>query len=302
MASEDRPPDQPDAAPEEATPPEPLEEPLPLGPTREQILRRFEEWLDDVLEEEEPPEGLAGEILAELTDPNRRPDSQDPRTSLYALWSAMTALTQEVGLQGRAFRDLGDRLAPLVERQEALTAAHEDALSEARSLAERAFARAEADQRRAVSAAREDARLESLDLLLDLRDRLARVLEAAGALLAKGRGGLTSRGLPGWLARRHEAATRSHEAASALDHGCRLCLDWLDEALQAQGVHETRCTGLPFDPGSMRAVEVEETDGTAEGTVLQVLRRGYTQHGSPIRVAEVKVARQASPENREERV
>ena len=74
---------------------------MTAGVNREEILHRFEALLDSALTEEEAPSGIDAEILSSLmgageADDNRRCDS-------YALWTAMTALTQEIKLQGRAF-------------------------------------------------------------------------------------------------------------------------------------------------------------------------------------------------------
>ncbi len=78
------------------------------------ILQRFTEWLDDVLAEEKPLEGVAAELLAELYD-GKEPDATDPgagANDLHSTWSAMTALTQEIKLQGRAFKQLSEKMAP----------------------------------------------------------------------------------------------------------------------------------------------------------------------------------------------
>jgi hypothetical protein len=37
-----------------------------VGVNRKQIVSRFEEWLDDVLASEKPPEGIEEEILSAL--------------------------------------------------------------------------------------------------------------------------------------------------------------------------------------------------------------------------------------------
>ena len=78
---------------------------------RDDLMRRFEQWLDEALAAEEPPAGIDAEILAALADanPDANPETDDeidrPIDS-YTLWAAMTALTHEVKLQGRAFKEL----------------------------------------------------------------------------------------------------------------------------------------------------------------------------------------------------
>ena len=80
---------------------------------RKQILLSFEAWLDRVLAEEEPPEGLPSEILARLS--TESPHSTEGSCDLYSMWSQMTALVQEVKLQGRSFKQLSDAVAPVAD-------------------------------------------------------------------------------------------------------------------------------------------------------------------------------------------
>ena len=77
------------------------------GMSREEILRRFEEWLDGALAAEEPPRGIEAEILAALTGDGRA-GSRAGRPRITPCGRPMTALTQEVKLQGRSFKELND--------------------------------------------------------------------------------------------------------------------------------------------------------------------------------------------------
>lgn len=104
---------------------------------RDSILRRFEEFLDATLTREEPPQGIPGEIL------NIEASQSDGAVpDLYTMWSAMTALTQEIKLQGRAFKQLEEALGRELDRR---------------------------------------SRKEVLDALLDLRERLVRGMESIAA-------------------------------------------------------------------------------------------------------------------------
>ena len=119
--------------------------------TREEILRRFEAWLDAALAAEEPPRGIGAEILAEIAGYG---DERTPAApSTYTLWEAMTALTQEVKLQGRSFKELNDTLAAQAGRS----------LDRERDLPR------EIERR---------CRKEFLGVLIELRDRLGRGLES----------------------------------------------------------------------------------------------------------------------------
>jgi len=77
---------------------------------------------------------------------------------LYAVQAALTALTQEVKLQGRSFKQLGEAVGPVAEMAPALASLIEDV--------------------------RLQARREVLDGLLDLRDRLGRGEETAALAVA----------------------------------------------------------------------------------------------------------------------
>jgi molecular chaperone GrpE len=245
---------------------------------REQILSRFTAWLDSVLAEEEAPQGIAPEILAALDagpqDGSPGPPSTaappgkiDGQWDLYSMWSAMTALTQEVKLQGRSFRQLSETVAPVADLAPLLPEMQRHA-----------------DER---------ARGEVLDVLLDLRDRLHRGLDSARAGQRKIRESFKL----GWrirffgLDKPLEAAV---EAVAALEKGYSLSLERLNEVLDQSDVREIECQGQPFDPTSMQAVDLEETSGTPEGTVLEVYRAGYQRKGEVHRPAQVKVARRPS--------
>src|SRR5271156_5836872 len=79
---------------------------------RDEMLRRLEQLLDSALvgsaEEdvpsEAPPAGIDPEVLAAMAG-GENPEVER-RCDSYALWAAVTALTQEVKLEGRAFLEL----------------------------------------------------------------------------------------------------------------------------------------------------------------------------------------------------
>jgi hypothetical protein len=102
--------------------------------SREEILERLSRWLEAALAEEEPPPGIPAEILSAEEAPE-----EEAATDWHAMWAAVTALTQEVKLQGRAFKQLSEALAREAERR---------------------------------------SRREVLDGLLELRERLVRGLES----------------------------------------------------------------------------------------------------------------------------
>jgi len=238
---------------------------------RQEILRRFEAWLDEVLAAEEPPQGIGAELLASLSG-EAAPNTERP-SDLYSMWAAVTSLTQEIKLQGRSFKQLTETLAPLADLAPSLKEMQREA--------------------------QERARREWLDVLLDLRDRLGRGLDAALASQAKLRDAQRSN-WPARLLSRHSLWREASEGFTALVDGYRLSLERLDEVLAQSDVREIDCQGQPFDPGAMHAVDVEETDEAIEGTVVEVYRAGYEWKGEVHRAAQVKVARKPNSQPRED--
>jgi molecular chaperone GrpE len=183
-------------------------------------------------------------------DVSRMPD-------LYSLLAQLAALTRETQLQGRATNRLHGELGPVLERLAEHTSSPD------------AIARKLADARR-------EARLEVVAELLEARDRFARGLDEARRRLD----GL--RGLRARLGQR--------PVLEALVDGSALALERLDDALRRLDVHEVPALGKPFDPRSMRAVDVVAGSTAPAGTVLDVFRTGYTADGRVLRFADVKVA------------
>ena len=135
-------------------------------------------------------------------------------------------------------------------------------------------------------AAEARSRKEVLDGLLELRERLLRGVEAAGA----------REKVPPifWdliFRRRWEQIRHALEVVDAMDQGYRLSLKALDDLLARFEVRPIECKGEPFDSRLMSAVDVEETLDAAEGTVLAVYRAGYEWNGAVYRPAQVRVAR-----------
>ena len=251
---------------------------------RSGYLALFEEWLSRALRDEAAPPGLDPALLAGLEDSR----AAQPPPDLYTLFEALTTLAQEVKLQGRAFKGLADALPPLLERVEGLASRHDDALAEARRIAAAAFDATRSLESVRVEETEDRCFQESVELLLDLRDRLARNVAEAEALLLAAQG-------PSPLARlwpRLGARARARSSAvRALLDGNRLTLDHLDDALRSRGVSAIACLGEAFEPGRMSAVDVVHTAAADDGAVVEVYRPGYEWNGVVLRAAEVKVAR-----------
>jgi len=234
-----------------------------VGINREEVLRRFEEWLDVALAAEEPPRGIEAEILEALADggaERARPESAGE----YGLRAAVTALAQEVKLQGRSFKELtaalGGQAARMAER-------------------EREDLRRETERR---------CRKEALGLLIDLRDRLGRGWESART----GEAGIAKAALPGLWRRLfpRPAEDPAAEVLAALKKGYELAIERLDQALEDFDARQIPCQGQVFDPRRMNAVDRQESSAVPEGTVIEVYRSGYEWNGDVFRPAQVKVS------------
>ena len=260
------------------------------------ILQRFAGWLDGVLAEEKPMEGVAKELLAELYD-EKESDPVGPGAGAgdwYTTWSAMTTLTQEIKLQGRAFKQLSEKMAPFTGLEamvDQLLTTHQEALSDARRIAEEGRTDRTERETELKRAARQRARRELIGVITELRDSLTIGLRSAIESQRKMEEHAKRRRLKKFFI--HRSADHSHmlDIVGALKKGYQLGLDRIDDALQPLGVTEIVCDGKPFDPRVMQAADIEETGEVPDGTVLEVYRTGYMIDTEVIQPAQVKVAR-----------
>jgi GrpE protein len=254
---------------------------MTIGTDREEIVRRFEALLDSTLASEDPPSGIDAAIVeAVMNDslPSAGDTAATRNCDSYALWAAMTTLTQEIKLQGRAFQELNRTLAAQTEKI--------------------------ADDLRAVYAERERAlrreterrcRKDVLGTLIDLRDRLGRGRESVRVSEKQ----IVAGDRAGWLARifsenrlfPRKVKTAAADAVGALVRGYELGIERLDQSLDEFHAREIRCEGERFDPRSMNAIDSEESATVAPDTVLEVYRKGYEWDGEVFRPAQVKVSR-----------
>lgn len=244
---------------------------------RARLMDQFARWVDRMLAGEPAPEGLAEALLDEARH-------VDPSDDLYSTVSALTTLSGEVRLQGRAFKQLADALAPLAqtpERLEALAEAQRESARQIESLLEdRAAATDQTADLPPVG--------QALSVLFDLRERLDRGLRdferSAGALKSNASGG--------WRRLLGRPSLASISAAlEALRTGYQLTLSRVDAALHQWGIEPLAKPGDRFDPTTMNAVDIEQTSGAEDGAVLEVYQSGYAVHGRVLATARVKVAR-----------
>lgn len=253
---------------------------------RQRILRRFELWLDEILDGEQPIEGISAEILEQLeSDAVTETTSQtETACDLYALWSAVTSMTEETRLQGRAFKQLHDSMSPMQEM-----------VGSVAEMLQRYQAALDLQEQKTKEAWTQAAWKDILDTLIDMRDRLIRGAEAAQRWFERpepiAERTILSRIRKKFIAPKQAVRPEQRdEVVESLLKGYTLCREVLDEALGQIGVRPMDCRGRLFDPVTMKAVDIERESEEPGGAVLEVYRQGYWWNEAVYRPAEVKVA------------
>jgi molecular chaperone GrpE len=84
----------------------------------------------------------------------------------------------------------------------------------------------------------------------------------------------------------------AHEGGGDLEDGVRLIHRQLDEALTREGLVEVETAGM-FDPHTQEALLAQPSD-EAEGTVIEVLQKGYLLGDRVLRPARVVISQGSS--------
>lgn len=264
----------------------PMDHGSPMHASANEVRR----LLETLLQDEAPPQGLPPELL-ELLEKETQAQPRAPRDcDLFSLFSALTALTQEIKLQGRAFKQLTDQVQSLMESQPSpekprLPGGLEIILEKLDTIRE-AMQRAASQQ---AEGARKELEKDMVEMLLDIRDRLERgAAEARYSVQTLGRHEDTK------TADSSQPSGPTREAIDTLEafaDAHRINLDQLDRYLERFGIRKIPAQNAVFDPTLMKAVEVEETYCGATGTVRAVHLSGFWWGDAVFRPAEVVVAR-----------
>lgn len=236
-----------------------------LEARRQRMRHRFEVWLDDVMTDELPPQGIDRQIIEALEQddtldgPNATTATQDDRVAIFA---AVTALTQEVKLQGRTFQQLQESLRPLIDEH------------------------AEGSDTEPANPLWE--------VLFDLHDRLRRGLSACRTALQRFSDHSRPGGWRSLLRSVRPTGAQAQHVIEDLQEGCSLTLQRIADALQQQGITVIECQGKPFDPHTMVATDVVEDSTQPQGTVVEVFQGGFRQQDHILRLASVKVTTDVS--------
>lgn len=258
---------------------------------RARLTRQFQAWLDDALADEAPPRGVPDDLIADADA------DASIQSDLYSLFAAVTALTGEVRLQGRAFKQLTDSLSPLADAPTLLRQL-EAAQRESTQAIERVTADSPDDDDDDGLAASTH---QVCDVLIDMYDRLDRGHQTCASGIAAMRASQPA-GLFWRLAGGPRWAERAASNLDALRDAAAITLARLQAAMHEFGMQRIGAAGEPFDPRVMSAVEVRAPDDdaadNAPGTVLEVVRSGYALNGRLVAVARVAVVSAGpSPDN-----
>lgn len=92
----------------------------------------------------------------------------------------------------------------------------------------------------------------------------------------------------------------AQDKGSMIHIGMEMVRKQLNEFLAGNGVNEVPAEGKPFDPNLHEAVSQELAPDREDGTVLKVIRRGFTLRDRLLRPASVVVARSSADNDGEE--
>ncbi len=244
---------------ESVVPPTESVQPPTQPNARQQLVRQFEQWLDRMSEVEPPPDGIPPDILAEIQAEPSNGDNLE--ADLYTVTSALTALSGEIGLQGRAFKSLTDTLAPVGQVPARLERIDATQTAIAQELARCAAAERKIDPLPAAG--------DVLAVLFDVYDRLERALDS----FDDGINALRSTPPPtGWRQRLFgPAPSNDHllESTDALRKGYQLALSRLQAAWEQWGIERIGQVGEPFDPAQMAVIDVAPADARKRARFLK---------------------------------
>ncbi len=196
------------------------------------------------------------DFLDRVDQPLSNPTAVAP--DLFSLLAEQAALKNEVKIESRQVKTAVEEFRGLFDTLRQANARLDADLSQ---------------QRQREGEVRQSAEQDLLVELLDLRDRLQAALDQS------------KRYQPRWLARRGGAGV----FVNGIAEGLAMNLGRLDEILARRSVQALETIKQRFDPQTMRATETTQLANTGNGIVIKESRKGFTQHGKLLRLAEVVV-------------
>ena len=195
-----------------------------------------------------------------------------PPVDLFSLFSELTALKNEVRIESRQLKNALDEFR-----------AGFTALDSANQRLAAQLQEAQAQQERLAALT-----LKPIILgLLDLHDRLAAGVQALASRPPAPPSLLAS------LFGRQPPAALLDTTLEAVREGQTMTLRKLEDLLLACGVRPFSALGMVFDPQTMRAVSTGWQPELDAGVVSEVIRTGFRLADTVLRLADVKVNKQA---------
>lgn len=200
-----------------------------------------------LLDRLDKPEDFPVDLFSE--QPTSAPD-------MYSVVAGMTAVAEELRIQGKTFKKLCDKLSENTVQPDAGATAEQ------------------------LANAREQDRSEVVSAVLELHDRLKTTHSRTKSAIEK------SRKLYRLLSILNLGAVHK-----ALLDGLELTLSRFDRFLDAQGIICIGGVGSRFDPNLMKAVGSEADSKFEVGRVAALIRHGYRKDDKLLQSAEVIVAK-----------
>ena len=210
------------------------------------------------------------------------PEEENGQPDLYSLFEAMTSLRQEISLQGRSFHQLEQTLGQFLKQssQDGLlleqVTAIKDNVDYVQRLTEGLISLQGGKDREAEKQEGFRKAFDYLiDSLLDTHDQFRRMDEQVQQRKQR----------KGWF-----SFLKKNTTPDDLHQSINLTLKKLNQRLDSVAVVPIAHEGIPFDPHTMKAVEIEESTSQPPNTVLAIFRQGYIHEDRVLRFAEVKVS------------
>ena len=264
---------------------------------KEQILETFRRLLEKAFETSQAPDGIAPQIWKELAAGYPESAQSDGQTDLFQMWSVLTVLSQEIKIQGRTFNKLAEGVESLLSKL-AVLSEHEQSdyqkmTTQLQGIADEILKLRQQQFQEARAVKQQAARM-FVDALIEMRERMLRGAESAGAALSDTAAALRQ---PIWFFRKRRQDTRKRhfERYKTLVEGYMINLDRLEDLFKQYEIVDIHCADKMFDPLLMKAVALDDNPALPEGTVTEVFSRGYLFGGQVYRPAEVKVVRHLNP-------
>ncbi len=246
--------------------------PSSTQPSNNETLREaVEAWLTHLNKQDQPPFEIVQQELA-----SSPPD-------LYSLVEVITALRQEISLQGRSFHQLEKTIASRLEGEtdpSGSTSIHNQLLQSLQEIQSGLYTFFSQTLQETHDQAKQQGKEETLQILLDpfldTHDQLRRLINQNAKKSKKSI----------WRLFTSSSHKKEREPIKTME----LIYEKINQRLGVIGITPAVRIGQPFDSASMKAADTIVTDEFDENTVIEIYRQGYIYDNTVLRFAEVCVS------------